>query len=136
MKMSKRVRDAVLERDRYRCFICGRSLVGYPCAVHHRKYRSHAPELVNDPANCISVCGCSNVDDCHGKCHNHQSVNPYVYGWSVSGIGTTAVADPHLVPVRRYDGQWYHLRSDGRLVPLWSGISDAQDAALRYAETK
>jgi 5-methylcytosine-specific restriction endonuclease McrA len=58
----RRVRDVVLERDRYRCRRCGEEDFE-KLALHHIEYRSHGGS--NRPENLVTVCG-----KCHSKIHS------------------------------------------------------------------
>jgi len=45
--------NAVFERDKGRCRICGTS---YNLELHHIVYRSEAKDKINDIGNCIMLC--------------------------------------------------------------------------------
>jgi len=51
----------VLERDGYRCRYCRAR--NRPLEVDHIEKRSHRPDLLLDPMNCITLCGGPN--GCH-----------------------------------------------------------------------
>jgi 5-methylcytosine-specific restriction endonuclease McrA len=58
----KRLRYSILERDGFRCTICGRdSADGVKLQVDHLKPRSLYPELEKDPANLATKCADCNL---------------------------------------------------------------------------
>lgn len=65
---STSVRELVLERDGYACVCCGRSVIGWPYSIHHRKRRSQGGR--HTPENLITLCG-SGTTYCHGHVHAH-----------------------------------------------------------------
>lgn len=55
--------DAVYERDKGRCRLCGSTNI----QLHHIVYRSESKELINEPTNCIMLC-----TSCHQKVHSNK----------------------------------------------------------------
>lgn len=54
------VRNQVLERDHYKCIVCGQPAT----QVHHIHLRSKRKDLMYEKNNLVSLCN---------RCHNHQS---------------------------------------------------------------
>jgi hypothetical protein len=115
---SPRTRKLVLERDGYRCVICGISIIGRIYSLHHRRNRASGGSrrpAINSPVNLITVCG-SGVSLCHGKItRNVDRILAIAKGWVVLVNGTPECTDPALIPVqvawlgKRWatpDGRW------------------------------
>lgn len=65
-----------LERDENTCQLCGLMGILYndkdgkertTLHLHHISYRSEDKNLIDEPTNCIFICG-----DCHEKCHSSK----------------------------------------------------------------
>jgi len=54
----------VVERDKYRCKLCGTS---QNLHLHHIIYRSEEKDLINEPSNCIMLCF-----KCHELVHSNK----------------------------------------------------------------
>lgn len=54
----------VIERDKYRCRLCGTS---QNLHLHHIIYRSEKKDLINEPSNCIMLCF-----KCHELVHSNK----------------------------------------------------------------
>lgn len=103
---TKLVREVCAHRDNARCVRCGRSLVGIPASLHHRRLRSHPFPGLHQPANLIWLCG-SGTTGCHGWFHDHPAV-AYQLGYMVHMSD-----NPVNIPMLRYDGKWVLLDNDG-----------------------
>jgi len=91
-------RDAVRERDLWRCARCGK---GHPEHVHHRVLRSQGGG--NGYANLVCLCTC-----CHNWAH-HRPAEAMAGGWIVPGE-----CDPAQVAVCHFAwGRDVLLRDDG-----------------------
>ena len=65
---AKPTRLTVLERDEYRCAVCGQSVLEIPMSLHHRRNRGSggsSDPLINAPSNLLTVCG-TGTTGCHG----------------------------------------------------------------------
>ena len=62
--VSKETYNAVIERDKYCCRLCGSTNW---LALHHIEYRSERRDLINDSNNCIMLC-----EKCHRKVHSNK----------------------------------------------------------------
>lgn len=62
--VSKEVYNAVIQRDKYCCRLCG-STNWIQC--HHILYRSEKKDLINDINNCIMLC-----ENCHRIVHSNK----------------------------------------------------------------
>lgn len=107
--LSKPVRDTVLERDRYRCFRCGRSVLEGMYSLHHRRPRgmggSSSP-LTNLAANALTLCG-TGTTGCHGwaESHRRQAIR--------LGLILPQGIDPSMVPVLHHQDGWLRLDNYG-----------------------
>jgi hypothetical protein len=115
------IRKLVLERDCYRCVICGISIIGLIYSLHHRKNRAMGGTSLpdaNSPVNLLTVCG-SGTTGCHGKItENRKRKKAVAAGWIVRNNGNTETTTPALIPVRVW---WLGMRwptRDGR----WSAM--------------
>lgn len=101
-------RALVLQRDDYRCIICG----GLTTQLHHRKPRSRGGG--NSPANLILLCG-SGTAGCHGFVESRREES-YDHGYLL-----LTRDDPSEVPVH-YIGVGYlgiyKLADDGTRIPV------------------
>lgn len=90
-------RLTVLERDEYRCAVCGQSVLDIPLSIHHRRNRgsggSSSP-AINSPANLLTVCG-TGTTGCHGWIGSSPA-EARDAGWVVSLNNSE---DPADVPV-------------------------------------
>lgn len=95
--LSRTVRETVLERDGYRCFRCGVSILDQAYSIHHRRPRgsggSSDPET-NLTANAITLCG-TGTTGCHGDIESHRDLSRRL-GFL---IPNTRSCTPRLVPV-------------------------------------
>ena len=99
-------REVCGRRDNARCVRCGRSLVGVPASLHHRRLRSHPFPGLHQPANLIWLDG-SGSTGCHGWVHAHPA-EAYRLGYMVHMSD-----DPASTPILRYDGKWVLLDNEG-----------------------
>lgn len=70
IKVSKETYQKVLNRDRC-CRLCGNNNI-YQLVLHHIKYRSERKDLIDDPNNCIMLCGNFTKNKCHEKVHSNK----------------------------------------------------------------
>lgn len=61
----------VLARDNYKCRLCGNDN-RYELELHHIYYRSQRKDLIDEPDNCIMLCGNFSENKCHMKVHNNK----------------------------------------------------------------
>ena len=54
----------VIERDKYRCRLCG---ISQNLHLHHIVYRSEDKNLINEPSNCVMLC-----IKCHELVHSNK----------------------------------------------------------------
>ena len=71
-------REAVLERDEYRCVVCGRGHRETNLTAHHMLPRSYARNRIYDPNNGITLCQGAG---CRGHDRAHLLARPYIYCW-------------------------------------------------------
>jgi len=57
----RKIRLVILERDQWRCYICGKQLIGSDATVDHIKPFSINPELRLDPSNLAACCRSCNA---------------------------------------------------------------------------
>lgn len=55
IKVKKEVYQEVLERDNYTCRLRDKTCEGW-LELHHIRYRSERPDLINDLDNCMMLC--------------------------------------------------------------------------------
>jgi hypothetical protein len=103
---SRETRETVMERDGYRCVVCGH---GGLLHLHHRRPvgagGSRDPEI-HAAANLVCVCA-----GCHRRIHNRPARA------REAGLLLPAGADPQAVPVRIYGRGLVRLTDDGGLEP-------------------
>jgi hypothetical protein len=106
-------RSIVRTRDGSRCLRCGRSVVNFPSALHHRLSKSGGgPDTV---PNLVRLCGRdnSNANTCHGFAHQRFKA-ARDEGFRISRWTTQR---PEEIPVQTYfglvlltpDGGYVHL---------------------------
>lgn len=66
-KLSPSFREEILSRDGYKCRICQEQSVN-KLHLHHIKYRSEAPHLVEQASNVITLCR-----ECHRTVHGDKT---------------------------------------------------------------
>lgn len=87
----------VLERDEYRCAVCGIGVLEVPFSIHHRRNRGaggSSDPLINAPSNLLTVCG-TGTTGCHGWIGSSPA-EAFEHGYAVSLNSREATAD---VPV-------------------------------------
>lgn len=116
-------RELVLERDEYRCAVCGRALLEQQASIHHRRNRGSggsSTPAINSPANLLAVCG-TGTTGCHGWI-GASPAEAADHGYVVSLNSLEAPAD---VPVVHAVHGVVYLLEDGtlRLPPSWDGAA-------------
>lgn len=107
-RIPDRVRRLVMERDRYRCVICGQTVVNRPGSLHHRRPRGSGGSKASDtnsPVNLIVLCG-TGTSGCHQRVESNRTA-AFDAGWLVH-----AWEQPALVPVV-HGGSVVYLRPNG-----------------------
>lgn len=118
---SAKVRQAVLERDGFRCVSCGKSVHGSSFSIHHRiarKMGGTRRPWINMPGNLITLCG-SGTTGCHHWVESHR-VQARAWGYLCYDT-----ADPALVAVYTADG---YVLFDNDACVRHLGISDTHSA--------
>lgn len=129
-------RLTVLERDEYRCAVCGIGILEVPFSIHHRRNRGSggsSDPLRNAPSNLLTVCG-TGTTGCHGWIGSSPEES-YDAGWMVS---LNSRQDPADVPViHAVFGQSVHLTHEGtvRLLPSRDIAGLLDDGSVMDAET-
>lgn len=77
---SRRVRELVLARDGHACVCCGRSVIGQPYSLQHRKRRSQGGD--NSPSNLITVLG-TGTTGCHERIDSRRDPHDEARGYTV-----------------------------------------------------
>ena len=77
---SRKVRELVLERDGHACVCCGRSVIGRPYSLQHRKRRSQGGG--NEPSNLITVLG-TGTTGCHERIDSRRDPRDEARGYTV-----------------------------------------------------
>lgn len=111
----------VLERDEYRCSVCGQSVLEIPLSIHHRRNRGaggSSDPAINAPSNLLTVCG-TGTTGCHGWIGSSPA-EALEHGYVVSLNSLEATAD---VPVVHAVHGVVYLLDDGtlRLPEDWGG---------------
>jgi hypothetical protein len=109
---SKQTLTEVMERDRWSCVRCGRSIAagerGRDWSIQHRIPRGMGgsrDERLNQPANLLVLCG-SGVTLCHGDVESNRTVA------LAGGYLLHRIQDPAEVPVNAAEG-WVLFDNDG-----------------------
>lgn len=120
---SRTTRELVLERDDYTCALCGRSILGKPYSLQHRRPRgmggTSRPDA-NSPAMLITLCGsATSPDGCHLWCEQ-RNAEAEDMGFV---IPVNSDVDPATVPVHHHVFGLAYLLHDGtvELVPAAGG---------------
>jgi hypothetical protein len=116
-------RLTVLERDEYRCSVCGQSVLEIPFNIHHRRNRGaggSSDPAINAPSNLLTVCG-TGTTGCHGWIGSSPA-EALEHGYTVSLNSREATTD---VPVVHAVHGVVYLLDDGalRLPPEWGGAA-------------
>ena len=77
---SRKTRMLVLERDGWACVCCGRSVIGQPYSLQHRKRRSRGGS--NDPSNLVVVLG-TGTTGCHQRINSRIDPADEAKGYTV-----------------------------------------------------
>jgi hypothetical protein len=114
-------RLTVLERDEYRCAVCGIGVLDIPFSIHHRRNRGSggsSDPLINAPSNLLTVCG-TGTTGCHGWIGDSPA-EAIEHGYAVSLNSQQATAE---VPILHAALGGVFLLDDGtvRPVPSWDG---------------
>ena len=114
-------RELVLERDDYSCGWCGRTILGQPYSLQHRRSRgdggSSVPRI-NAPSNLITLCGsATSPGGCHLKCKQNYA-EAEALGFVVS---LNSIHDPAEIPVQHAAFGLVLLLDDGMCepAPMW-----------------
>ncbi|MET9339218.1 hypothetical protein [Nonomuraea sp. NPDC003804] len=69
MTVTQKVRDLVKDRDGHACVACGKSIIGRPHSLQHRRARKAGGARlpwIDQPQNLVTVCGsATSPDGCH-----------------------------------------------------------------------
>ena len=77
IKVSDETYKKVLYRDRC-CRLCGNKNIN-ELVLHHIYYRSERKDLIDEPSNCIMLCGNFTKNKCHQLVHNNKKkYQPYL----------------------------------------------------------
>lgn len=108
---TKKMRDAVLERDDYTCQRCGRDIRNCPYSLQHRLPRGRGGK--NTMANLVTVCGSATTPGmCHDWMENHERAQARIDGWLVPSDNS-----PEDWPVRRFGRKEYQLPGETEWTP-------------------
>jgi len=107
---SNEVRDAVIERERHSCLICGYGVGpderGRRWSLHHRLRRAQGPD--HSIQNLILLCGGSEADGCHQRVHRDVD-DARAGGWLLKGR-MEPLAKKLFIPL---EDRWVYLTSVG-----------------------
>jgi hypothetical protein len=110
---SAAVRKLVLERDGWRCFCCGRSVLSREYSLQHRQARkiggTSRPEI-NSPANLVVLLG-SATTECHGRVESRREEAARL------GYSLRSWQKPETTPVFHHRLGWVLLDDDGGMTP-------------------
>jgi len=72
---TRKLREAVLERDQHRCARCGRGVTTYPYSLQHRDPRGMGgSKTANRTSNLVTLCGsATSPGDCHNEVESHRA---------------------------------------------------------------
>lgn len=68
MTVTQTARKLVLERDNYCCVACGKSIIGRPYSLQHRRAKKRGGSRlpwIDQPQNLVIACGTATTPDCH-----------------------------------------------------------------------
>lgn len=102
----RKTRALVLERDGYACVCCGRSIIGEPYSLQHRKRRSQGGG--NSPSNLVTVLG-TGTTGCHERIDSRRDPEDEAKGYTVRSWD-----DPALISVMVFS-------EHGSGVTVWLG---------------
>ena len=119
---AKPTRLTVLERDEYRCAVCGQSVLEIPLSLHHRRNRGSggsSDPLINAPSNLLTVCG-TGTTGCHGwigssplealgagyvvSLNSREATTDVPVAHAVHGVVYLLDAEPWVMPVTETGG--------------------------------
>ena len=107
---SPAVRKLVLERDGYACVCCGRSVIGQPYSLQHRKRRSQGGD--NSASNLVTVLG-TGTTACHERIDSRRDPADEAKGYTCRSW-----QEPAEIPVMVFSpggsGMTVWLSADGR----------------------
>jgi hypothetical protein len=114
-KVKRDARNLVLKRDANHCQRCGRSIVDFQAAQHHRRRKGMGGSALLERASIlILVCGHGNTDFCHGEVHGNPD-KAHEEGWMLWDTD-----DPETTPILTIHG-WVTLSDDGGRFSLTEG---------------
>lgn len=108
-------RELVLQRDDYRCVLCGEPIFGKAYSLHHRKNRGaggSSDAAINAPSNLVTVDG-TGSSGCHNWIGSHPALAAEL-GLVVSLNGRTL---PAQVPILHAVHGWVLLDDEGGGAP-------------------
>lgn len=111
---SAAVRKLVLERDGYRCFCCGRSVLGQEYSLQHRQPRQMggtSKAEINSPANLVVLLG-SATTECHGRTESRREESNRL------GYLLRSWQKPERTPVFHRHLGWVLLDDEGGMTPV------------------
>lgn len=104
---TKKMREAVLVRDKYTCQRCGRDITRQPYSLQHLLPRGRGGK--NTMRNLVTVCGSATTPGmCHDFIEHQQRYQATWEGWLVpNGV------NPDDWPVKRFGQQYAKPGADG-----------------------